>query len=198
MFRVTQSKSRIFNRKVMMTEAYGSFEQVIGYYGNDTNPGAHFSFNFILITDLNEISTATDFKDKITSWLDALPDGLWSNWVVSWGIPITIQWREWCIDAAFLFIRLVTTTSTEWGADTTRPSWMVSTCWCSFCQERPSPTTGKRSACWTTWTSPTTKEWILRAATILTIFWKDLGTQRELPSSGTRPTLLVGRRPALI
>ncbi|XP_049857638.1 uncharacterized protein LOC126340110 [Schistocerca gregaria] len=68
---------------VMMTEAYGTVEQVVGYYGNATNPGAHFSFNFLLITDLNSASTAEDFASVIGNWIDVINTReLWSNWVI--------------------------------------------------------------------------------------------------------------------
>ncbi|XP_047118857.1 uncharacterized protein LOC124799287 [Schistocerca piceifrons] len=72
-----------YRHTVMMTEAYGTVEQVVGYYGNATNPGAHFSFNFLLITDLNSTSTAEDFVNVIGNWIDVINTReLWSNWVI--------------------------------------------------------------------------------------------------------------------
>lgn len=53
------------------------------YYGNETDPAAHMSFNFGLITYLNDHSKATDFSDTINQWLNSMPKGKWSNWVVS-------------------------------------------------------------------------------------------------------------------
>lgn len=68
----------------MMTEAYGPLDVVLDFYGNATNPGAHFSFNFLLITDLHGDSSADDFYRVTTSWVNAVNErGVWSNWVVS-------------------------------------------------------------------------------------------------------------------
>lgn len=66
-----------------MTEAYTSLENTVKYYGNDTHPGAHFSFNFALITDVNENSTAQDFVLQITDWIRAMENKRVANWVVS-------------------------------------------------------------------------------------------------------------------
>ncbi|XP_049798365.1 uncharacterized protein LOC126230929 [Schistocerca nitens] len=69
--------------KLMMTEAYGTYEEVVRYYGNDSSPGAHFSFNFVFITDVNNQSDATTFKSAVDDWLEAtVNQGLWSNWVI--------------------------------------------------------------------------------------------------------------------
>jgi alpha-glucosidase len=48
----------------------------------DGNPIAHFPFNFILFENLNEMSSAHDFKYNIDLWLDNLPPGGTSNWVL--------------------------------------------------------------------------------------------------------------------
>lgn len=70
--------------KVMMTEAYvDNIEKQILYYGNETADGAHFTFNFLLITALNANSTAYDFVFTINKWLSYLPVEFTSNWVVS-------------------------------------------------------------------------------------------------------------------
>jgi len=53
------------------------------YYGNETDPGAHFAFNFGLITYLNDQSKAIDFNKTINQWLNNMPKGKWANWVVS-------------------------------------------------------------------------------------------------------------------
>lgn len=66
-----------------MTEAYGTLEQVLAYYGNGSMKGADFSFNFILIEKLNGSSTASEFKSVIDSWVNNVTArGYWSNWVV--------------------------------------------------------------------------------------------------------------------
>lgn len=67
----------------MITEAYTSIENTMKYYGDETKPGAHFSFNFGLITNLNDSSKAAAFNDTINEWLSNMPNGKWANWVVS-------------------------------------------------------------------------------------------------------------------
>jgi len=47
------------------------------FYEKGTNP-----FNFMFIADLNKTSKAIDFKEKIEAWLDSIPKGKVSNWVV--------------------------------------------------------------------------------------------------------------------
>jgi len=70
--------------KVLFTEAYASIEDTVRYYQDEEgNARAHFPFNFILIEQLGDWATAVDFKEKIDSWLDAVPEGGVSNWVVS-------------------------------------------------------------------------------------------------------------------
>ncbi|XP_047112731.1 maltase 2-like [Schistocerca piceifrons] len=72
-----------YDDRTMMTEAYGTVDQIMGYYGNATNPGADFSFNFVLITDLNAESTAEDFVEIIGNWIDVVNQReVWSNWVI--------------------------------------------------------------------------------------------------------------------
>jgi len=44
--------------------------------------GAHFPFNFILIEWLNKDSDAPKFKETIETWLNSVPEGKISNWVV--------------------------------------------------------------------------------------------------------------------
>lgn len=68
--------------RVMMTEAYTSIENQIRLFGNATHNGASFSFNFILLTDVNKESNAKDFVNAINKWLNALPSKYTSNWVV--------------------------------------------------------------------------------------------------------------------
>lgn len=64
-----------------MTEAYASVEETMAYYGNDTHPGAHFTFNFNLVS--NSPSSAQDFNKTVHQWVDNVPEGKQSNWVVS-------------------------------------------------------------------------------------------------------------------
>lgn len=70
--------------RVLFTEAYASIEDTIRYYADSNgNPRAHFPFNFILIERLNENSNAADFKNEIDKWMNLVPKGATSNWVVS-------------------------------------------------------------------------------------------------------------------
>lgn len=70
--------------RVIFTEAYASLDDTVRYYADpEGNPRSHFPFNFILIERLGVDSTAGDFKRAIDSWLQAVPVGATSNWVVS-------------------------------------------------------------------------------------------------------------------
>lgn len=67
-----------YQEKVMMMEAYANMTMTIKYYIY----GAHFPFNFGLITDTNQDSTAADFKGVIDRWMLNMHfvDGT-ANWV---------------------------------------------------------------------------------------------------------------------
>jgi len=64
--------------RILMTEAYASVEETMAYYGNDTNPGAHFTFNFNLVSSP---TSAQDFDYLVHQWVDNVPEGKQSNWV---------------------------------------------------------------------------------------------------------------------
>lgn len=66
-----------------MVECYSPLEKTMMYYGNDTAPGAHFPFNFLLISMFNEQSDAYDVDQVIKSWMLNMPKNHWPNWVVS-------------------------------------------------------------------------------------------------------------------
>ncbi|XP_045483406.1 maltase 1-like isoform X2 [Harmonia axyridis] len=71
--------------KVLMTEANADLNQTMLYYGTSDgkNLGAHFTFNFLMIQNLNlNTSNAYDIIQMIYSWIDALPDIYSSNWVI--------------------------------------------------------------------------------------------------------------------
>lgn len=68
----------------MITEAYSPVTYVTKFYGNETHPGAHLPFNFLMITDVGRESNAHTLRDMIKSWYDNIPTGHWGNWVVSW------------------------------------------------------------------------------------------------------------------
>lgn len=70
--------------RVLFTEAYASIPNTVRYYADENgNPRSHFPFNFILIESIHWDSNANDFKREIDSWLNAVPAGKASNWVVS-------------------------------------------------------------------------------------------------------------------
>lgn len=66
-----------------MVEVYATVEETMEYYGNSTSPGAHFPFNFYLITEFDQQSDAHDVDAIIKSWMLNMPNGSWPNWVVS-------------------------------------------------------------------------------------------------------------------
>ena len=57
---------------LMMIEAYASLEQTMDYYGNESTPAGHFPFNFLFITNLNNQSTAHDFRNTVNQWMQFL------------------------------------------------------------------------------------------------------------------------------
>lgn len=68
--------------RIMVTEAYTDIYNTMYYYGNKNKEGAHLTLNFQLIEKVNGSSNANDFAAKINEWVDLLPEGLTSNWVV--------------------------------------------------------------------------------------------------------------------
>lgn len=69
--------------KVMMTEAYASPEITMRYFGDGQRDGAQMPFNFALITDVNQDSTAFEIKYALDKFLTFKPIDKLSNWVVS-------------------------------------------------------------------------------------------------------------------
>jgi alpha-glucosidase len=71
------------NTRVIFTEAYANLTFTMKYYYDEQgNPRSHFPFNFLLIENLNEHSSAVDFKNRTDEWFAALPAGGTSNWCV--------------------------------------------------------------------------------------------------------------------
>lgn len=68
--------------RIMMTEGYTSIPYVMKFYGDGERNGAHFPFNFQLISNLHKTSNASDFARYVNLWLDNLPAGRRSNWVL--------------------------------------------------------------------------------------------------------------------
>ena len=77
--------------KVIMTEAYTSLDNMIKFYGDGKRDGANVPFNFEMITNVNNESTAEDYKIRIDNWLSRVPKGKYANWVVSWGIFVIVK-----------------------------------------------------------------------------------------------------------
>ncbi|XP_055540586.1 maltase 2-like isoform X2 [Wyeomyia smithii] len=70
--------------RIMMTEAYANISFTMKYYqtADGTRRGSHLPFNFLLITDLTEASTAADFVFIINKWLTYMPRNRDANWVI--------------------------------------------------------------------------------------------------------------------
>ncbi|XP_077296029.1 maltase A1-like isoform X2 [Arctopsyche grandis] len=68
--------------RVILTEAYASIENTMRYYGNGEKEGSHMPFNFALIENVNEFSTAKDIKFYTDRWMTYMPLGKTANWVI--------------------------------------------------------------------------------------------------------------------
>lgn len=84
-FKVFIINAQIFHSNILALESYAPINMTILYYTNGKVNGPHFPFNFQLIVQLNNRSTAKDYRDAVDSWLDATPKGYQPNWVVSRG-----------------------------------------------------------------------------------------------------------------
>ena len=70
----------------MIAEVYdGDVREVMKYYGDSNESLADFPFNFYMITELPTRAhlSGHSLKETINLWMDNMPDGKWSNWVVS-------------------------------------------------------------------------------------------------------------------
>ncbi|XP_070502899.1 maltase A1-like [Chironomus tepperi] len=70
--------------RIMMTESYSSVEKAQRFYGDGDRKGSYVPFNFEIIKNLNQNSTAKDYKTVVDSWLDRMPKktGIEANWVI--------------------------------------------------------------------------------------------------------------------
>ncbi|CAB3230468.1 unnamed protein product [Arctia plantaginis] len=68
--------------RVMMTEVYASVQDVMKYFGEGDKKGAQMPFNFDLITDVNEFSSAYDIKRAVDKFITYKPLDKQANWVV--------------------------------------------------------------------------------------------------------------------
>lgn len=64
--------------KMILTEAYADFDLTIEYYQS----GSTVPFNFVFISDLNNKSSAADFKRNIDRWINNMPNG--TEYVANW------------------------------------------------------------------------------------------------------------------
>lgn len=68
--------------KVLMLEAYTPINNVIRLFGDGVKNGSQIPFNFELISRMSNTSTAQNVYDIIHTWLDLIPKGNVSNWVI--------------------------------------------------------------------------------------------------------------------
>lgn len=69
--------------RILLAETYSPIDIVMQYYGNATAEGAQLPFNFLLISEISNKSTAGDYAASIQKWLQHMPPGRTANWVVS-------------------------------------------------------------------------------------------------------------------
>ena len=74
----------------MMIEAYIPDSSVPAYYGSDEKPASNFPFNFHML-NVRDGQNATEVLNLIDSWWEVLPEGRWSNSVVSTYLRISIK-----------------------------------------------------------------------------------------------------------
>lgn len=55
---------------------------MLRFYGDGQRDGSHVPFNFQVISNVNEFSTAKDYKTRIDNWLERVPAGKYANWVL--------------------------------------------------------------------------------------------------------------------
>uniref|UniRef100_A0A0K8UQN9 alpha-glucosidase n=1 Tax=Bactrocera latifrons TaxID=174628 RepID=A0A0K8UQN9_BACLA len=68
--------------RILLTEAYTSFDNMILYYGNGIRNGSHIPFNFDFLTNLQNDTKAPTVVEHIEKWLNAMPEGVIANWVL--------------------------------------------------------------------------------------------------------------------
>lgn len=67
-------------RRLMFVETHSPPEYAMKYYGNVTNPGAHFTLNDNMFH--LDHKPAKIFVDTLSDWLNLLPPDAWSSWTV--------------------------------------------------------------------------------------------------------------------
>lgn len=66
-----------------MTESYSAISTVQLYYTNEVREGPQLPFNFDLMKQVHAENNAHDIVNAVNSWLDPMPAGHFTNWVVS-------------------------------------------------------------------------------------------------------------------
>nr|QOL02375.1 alpha amylase-like protein [Glyphodes pyloalis] len=67
--------------RVMMTEAYATPQLIMRYFGEGEREGAQIPFNFALISDVDEKSSAAEIKYALDQFLTLKPLDKQANWV---------------------------------------------------------------------------------------------------------------------
>ncbi|XP_039956813.1 maltase A1-like [Bactrocera tryoni] len=67
---------------VLLTEAYTSLDNLMLYYGDGQRNGSMVPFNFYLMRNLKNDSTAPQAVDYILQWMTRMPLGVQANWVL--------------------------------------------------------------------------------------------------------------------
>ncbi|ALC40924.1 Mal-A1 [Drosophila busckii] len=70
------------DERMLLTEAYTSFDNIIRFYGDGVRNGSHVPFNFDFLTSINNASKAGDYVAHIEKWMNAMPAGVYANWVL--------------------------------------------------------------------------------------------------------------------
>lgn len=71
--------------RLMMTEAYtDKFEDTFKWFADSKKGriGSQVAFNFELLSGLTAESSSAEFVDKISKWMEAVPEGAQPNWVL--------------------------------------------------------------------------------------------------------------------
>lgn len=82
-------------------EVYDTVAVVMEYYGTG-NKSLEFPFNFVLLSNGAESTRPSDIKGYVDEWVDALPSGGVSNWVVSPAVRVLNTWTVGLLETNFL------------------------------------------------------------------------------------------------
>ncbi|CAG0879003.1 unnamed protein product [Cyprideis torosa] len=121
--------------KVMMTEVTHSglpnhAELLMEYYGTESEPIAHFTFNFRFIERLTNPLSASAVREAVQSWLTDMPTFAWANWVIGNhdSSRVASRFGSEYVDAINMIVQLVPGTAItyqgeEIGMEDTFISW---------------------------------------------------------------------------